>query len=328
MKDINCMGGCSSKLDNNRLTKILKLASTNLIGNEDSSIWNLENGKSLIESLDFFPQISDSLYTYGQITACNSISDIYAMGGKPEFALSILTVTKDMSDEDIALIIKGMKSILDPLKIKILGGHTIITNDLLCGLSVTGFVDNIDLKLNNTPKVGDILVISKPLGFGTIMAAKSIDMVNSNDYEEAIRWMTTPNELASLQSIKYNFNSLTDVTGFGLAGHLLEKLNNKFTASIQFESIPLIKNVLDYLGNYIVNGALANNRRNYSKDIYFDEDTPFAMRQIFFDPQTSGGLLGTLSEKEYLKLIQDPKNVFTKIGVIKEKSNYLIKVEI
>ncbi|QEH61408.1 selenide, water dikinase [Spiroplasma chinense] len=326
MNNINCMGGCSAKLDNKRLQKILKLSNSSLKNNEDCSIYDLGNGTSLVESIDYFPQISDSYYIYGQITACNSISDIYAMGATPKFALSVLTVTNEMSDEEIAEIIKGMISILNPLDIRIEGGHTIITNDLICGLSVTGFVNNKDLKQNNTPNIGDVIVLSKPLGFGTIIAAKTVDMVDTKDYKEALKWMTTPNKEASLIAVKYNFSALTDVTGFGLAGHLLEMMGSSYCAQIAIENLPIVGNALQYLDQYFLNGAIANNRRNYKDEISFSFKPSFGQKEIFFDPQTSGGLLGTVDSETWANMDEESKKCFWQIGVVGNKREKAIEV--
>ncbi|AXK50872.1 selenide, water dikinase SelD [Spiroplasma alleghenense] len=329
-----CLGGCSTKLDSERLVNILKEINKNSksqltgLNNEDCSIYPISESQFLVESMDFFPMISDDLFTFGQITACNSISDIYAMGAKPLYALNILSVTKGMTNEEIVELLKGVKSILDPLNIPIEGGHTIVGEQLLCGLNVAGIVNKEDLKKNNTAKDGDILTITKPLGFGACMTAKSVDDIKPETYKKALKWMTTPNNITSALGVKHQATSSTDITGFGLIGHLKECLTNtQNSAYIDSKKLPIIDDVLYFFDNFYFSGAGASNRRNYEHCVEYLNPIGLSYEEVLFDPQTSGGLICTFTKENWEKMSKEDKGNFFEIGHIKSDKKNKIYIQ-
>ena len=291
--------GCGCKISPKVLETILKsqLATFNdphlIVGNssrDDAAVVDIGNGQGIISTTDFFMPIVDDPHTFGQIAATNAISDIYAMGGKPLTAIAILGWPVDKLSPDIAQqVVDGGRQTCHEAGISLAGGHSIDAPEPIFGLAVTGIIDLAHLKQNNTAQVGDKLFLTKPLGIGILSTAEKKGLLKAEHQHLATEQMCKLNrigfELAQLDGI----HAMTDVTGFGLMGHLLEMCEGaNVTAELNTETIPTLPHVVDYLQQGSVPGGT---HRNF--DAYGHKLPPLTEQQIAIlcDPQTSGGLL-------------------------------------
>lgn len=305
--------GCGCKISPAVLDVILKNNETNgnfpnlLVGNnsrDDAAVFDLGNGKALISTTDFFMPIVDDAFDFGRIASANAISDIYAMGGTPTMAISILGWPIDKILPEVAgEVIRGSRAICAEANIPLAGGHSIDSPEPIFGLAVNGLVDTDKIKKNNTAQEGDLLFLTKPLGIGILTTASKKGFLKESDRELAVKIMTTLNkigaELAKLKTI----NSLTDVTGFGLLGHLTEMAEGSgLTAEINLKDIPFIDGLDFYLENKSVPGGTNRNWKSYGHKISSISERT---RNLLADPQTSGGLLVAVNENavdDYLKI--------------------------
>ena len=335
--------GWACKINPKDLGKILeKLNENNLelpnnvIGYEssdDCSIYPIDNNNLLIQSLDFFTPIVDSPYDFGRIAAANSLSDIYAMGGKPIFALNITCFpTDDLPLEVLHEILRGGSDIAKQAGIPILGGHSIKDKEPKYGLVVSGIVNKKQIIRNNNAKINDNLILTKPIGTGIISTAIKRKIATSNDIKNIVNIMTDLNNKSSNAMNKVKVNACTDITGYGLLGHLKEMCeSSKVQANINFEKIPLIDNTIDFSKNGIIPGGTKRNFEYVNDFISFNKNLPMFKKLIMSDAQTSGGLLISVSEKNTNYLIDELKKqkclTTSVIGNISNKeSDYLINV--
>ncbi len=331
-------GGCSAKLGPRVLSKVLKeLPEFNgenlLVGfesSDDASVYKLTEDIAMIQTLDFFPPMVDDPYIFGQIAATNAVSDIYAMGGTVKTAQNIVCFPEN---EDLNILGKIMAGGADKIKEAggvLSGGHSINDVDIKYGLSVAGIINPQKIYRNNAVCIDDDLILTKPLGVGIIMAARSVGEAGKEAVEKAINSMTTLNKTASEIMRNYNVHACTDVTGFGFICHLLEMLNNSYSAKIDIKKIPVIKEALTYAENFLITGAAQRNR-NFAQDkVKFMPDISFAWQEILFDPQTSGGLLISVSSKDSTALQQQLQKfglAAAIVGKINKKTNYALIVE-
>ncbi len=297
--------GCGCKLSPKMLHEILgnqenRFKDLNLIvgneSNDDAAVYDLGDGRALISTTDFFMPIVDDPFIFGKIAACNAMSDIYAMGGKPLMAIAIFGWPLDrLSTEIGAKVIEGGRAICTEAGISLAGGHSIDSPEPIFGLSVTGIVNVADIKRNTDAEVGDSIYLSKPLGVGILSTAQKMKKVDFDDHQKAINQMCKLNDMGTEVAKISGINAITDVTGFGLAGHLLEIcLGSSVSATIEFEKIPLLPNLHGYLKEGCIPGGTQRNFESYSDKV--DKLSPI-QRSILFDPQTSGGLLITASER-------------------------------
>jgi len=256
--------------------------------------------------------------TFGEITAANALSDIYAMGGKPLYALNLVCFPKNADNRLLSEILAGGAEKCKEAGVVLAGGHSIYSDELKYGLAVTGIVETDRFYRNNTPHVGDTLILTKPLGVGIITAADRDGVASTEDATEAIASMKRLNKYAAEKLLSYDVSACTDVTGFGLIGHLLEMTAGKVSAEIYCDSLPYLTNVKKYIDDdYITGGGIRNrefagNRANVSK-------VPSWIAELMFDPQTSGGLLVAVDSKqadELLKEIQAEEKQAAIIGKI------------
>jgi selenide,water dikinase len=294
-------GGCGCKIAPGVLAEILKKSSgfpvppQLLVGIEtadDAAVYQLNDEQALIATTDFFMPIVDDPYDFGRIAATNAISDVYAMGGTPIMALALVGMPIDkLPLETIGKIIQGGESICAEAGIPIAGGHTIDSVEPIYGLAVIGSVHPDHIKRNGGARSGDALILGKPLGVGVYSAALRKEALSASAYRELIACTTQLNtpgmELGVLDSV----HAMTDVTGFGLLGHLLEMCRASAAgAAIQFERIPLLRDALKLATEGHVTGASSRNFDGYGQDVAFTSNDPI-VRSILTDPQTSGGLL-------------------------------------
>ncbi|MCR5330814.1 MAG: selenide, water dikinase SelD [Lachnospiraceae bacterium] len=309
----NC-AGCGAKLGAGTLARLLTdlptIRDDNLIvgfdTSDDACVYKLDEKTALVQTLDFFPPIVDDPYLFGQIAACNALSDIYAMGGKPRLALNIMTVTKAMDEDAIKNILRGGYDKACEAGAIICGGHTINDESPKYGLSVTGFVELENLKTNSASKEGDVLILTKPLGAGILTTAAKAGMASEADTAEVIRYMTVLNRQSCENMLNYEVHSCTDVTGFGLMGHAFEMAHgSNVTIHIETAGIKYHPAAYEMASMGFIPDGAYKNRDYVGEHFTADETVPRAMLDILFDPQTSGGLLISVAEKDADKLLND-----------------------
>ncbi len=267
---------------------------------DDAAVYHLPDGKILIQSVDFFTPIVDDAYTFGQIAAVNSLSDIYAMGGRPMFALNVAGFPSDELPNDIlADILKGAESVAGQVGIPVLGGHTVKDKEPKFGWVVTGDCPTGKLLRNSTAQPGDVLVLTKPLGIGIITTAIKKDLASDAQVDTAIQVMKTLNRAAAETLLPYDAHACTDITGFGLLGHLLEMCSaSGVTARLNLETVPFISGVLDLVYKNIVPGGTRKNLKFVQPKVGFSDRISAEDRLMLSDAQTSGGLLISLPESD------------------------------
>ena len=289
----------------------------------------LNNDKTLLQTVDFFTPIVDDPYMFGQISAANSLSDIYAMGGKPLFALNIVAFPiQKLSQTILTQIMQGGADKANEAGIPIVGGHSIDDNEPKYGLVVTGEVSNAFIWKNQGAKEGDALVLTKPIGTGIIATAIKKEKAGISIVETAIKSMSMLNKKASEILKKYNPNAVTDVTGFGLIGHLIEMVkNSNVSAHIDFSEIAFLPGTLNLANEGIIPGGSKRNL-DYAKEfVFFNDDLSNTQKLLTCDAQTSGGLLISLPNDKANQFISEYGTNATKIGSIIKKDKFLISVD-
>ena len=282
-----------------------------------------------MQTLDFFPPMVEDPYTFGKIAATNALSDIYAMGGEVKTALNIVCFPEDMDLNILGEIMRGGAEKVIEAGGQLAGGHSIADSDVKYGLSVTGVVHPEKIYQNNTGKVGDKLILTKKLGVGIVCTANRVGEASAEAMEEALTSMTTLNKYAAEILRKYEVHACTDVTGFSFLGHLHEMLDGKLSAKIKQHNVPIIKEALAYADEFLLTAAAQKNRNHFGEYVHFG-NVPFAMEEVFFDPQTSGGLLVAVAQEDALDLekeLQDAGLPAKIVGELIEKDTCEIYVE-
>ena len=298
-------GGCAAKLGPGVLSRVLdrlpRPTDPNLLvgfeGSDDAAVYRLTDDLALVSTLDFFPPMVDDPYTFGQIAATNALSDVYAMGGDVLTALNIVAFPDQWDLNILGEILRGGSDKVREAGASLAGGHSITDDVVKYGLSVTGRVDPRKIWRNTGCQPGDCLILTKALGVGIVLTAQRHKAASEATFAQAIQSMTTLNRQAAQLLHQYTVHSCTDVTGFGLLGHLLETLGATSSAILDFNNIPIIQDALIYAEQGLVTGASARNRQHVGDRVVFDQVSP-AGQEILFDPQTSGGLLVSVPEAE------------------------------
>ncbi|MSQ78546.1 MAG: selenide, water dikinase SelD [Flavobacteriaceae bacterium] len=282
-----------------------------LVGNgqkDDAAVYDLGNGKSLISTVDFFTPVVDDPFVYGQIAAANSLSDVYAMGGKPLLALAVMGFpTEVMNAKTARAIMDGGISKCKEAGIPLAGGHTIESPEPFFGLCVNGLLENVNLKKNGGAKEGDLIFLTKPIGSGILNTAIKRNLIEDSDYsfhiENMLRLNSLGAELAQLPCV----NAMTDVTGFALLGHLCEMAEaSGLSAELDFAAVPFYPNLEKYLAANCIPDNCYRNWNGYEKKV--DGLTNMKAFQLLNDPQTNGGLMvavGAESLDSFSALIRD-----------------------
>ncbi|MYM68067.1 selenide, water dikinase SelD [Pseudoduganella sp. FT55W] len=295
-------GGCGCKIAPGVLSEILKNSSgfpvpkELLVGietSDDAAVYKLNDEQALIATTDFFMPIVDDPFDFGRIAATNAISDVYAMGGTPIMALALVGMPiNKLPIETIGQIIKGGESICAEAGIPIAGGHTIDSVEPIYGLVVMGLIHPSKVKRNADAKAGDVLVLGKPLGVGVLSAALKKGALDDDGYKAMIANTTKLNKPGKALSELPGVHALTDVTGFGLLGHLLELARGaKLSAHLEMRKIPLLPGVEQLAHDGYFTGASGRNWEAYGKDVQLAASVTPAQHSLLTDPQTSGGLL-------------------------------------
>lgn len=334
-------GGCGCKIAPSVLQEILSTKdksefSNLLVGNEssdDAAVYQLDEVRAMISTTDFFLPIVDDPFDFGRIAAANAISDVYAMGGTPLMAIAILGWPVDSLPASIAQrVLEGGRSICKEAGIPLAGGHTIDSSDPIFGLSVSGTVDIKHLKKNNGARAGDHLFLTKPLGVGILATAIKRELLSDVHYPTFIKQLTQLNNIGeALGKIKH-VNAMTDVTGFGLLGHLNEMMEGSRTsAEINYGSVAKIEGLQEYLLKKTIPDATSRNWNSYSKNVQFEKGVNVMEAfNVLPDPQTNGGLLISVGEEglpevdEVFKKFGLPLHAIGKVLAQKEKFIYVL----
>ncbi len=314
--------------DNNRL----------LVGNhskDDAAVYDLLNGTALISTTDFFMPIVDDPYNFGRIASANAISDVYAMGGNPVLAIAILGWPINILPPLVARrVIEGSKSICLEAGIPLAGGHSIDSPEPIFGLAVNGLVDIKNLKQNNTAKKGDVLLLTKKIGVGILTTAEKKNQLTESDKLLAAEQMMELNKVGSRLGGVAGVHAMTDVTGFGLLGHLIEMAEGSgLSATIEFNRVPLIsKRLIEYVEMGAVPGGTNRNWDSYGHKVQLENTGAESLyKTILADPQTSGGLLISVG-RDSLEEVISVLNEFglsertTPIGEMHESGSFAVRV--
>ena len=259
---------------------------------DDAAVWRLDEDRALVVTTDFFTPVVDDAYDYGAIAAANSMSDVYAMGGKPFLALNVAALPDNLPNEISSEIMRGGAEKAREAGVVIAGGHTVKDKEPKFGLVVIGFVDPRKMLSKGGLKVGDALVLTKPLGFGVTTTALKRGQVDANDLLEAVNWMKRLNKEASQLAVEFGLRGGTDITGYSLLGHGLEMANASGVAlKMEFAKIPLISCARKYAENGCFAGGAFDNKSHFESQVKFAESIDEENQMLLFDPQTSGGLL-------------------------------------
>lgn len=293
-------GGCGCKIAPAVLSEILATAPIRgfpaelLVGTEtadDAAVYRLNDTQALVATTDFFSPVVDDPYDFGRIAATNAISDVYAMGARPIMALALVGMPLDkLPVSVIRKVLEGGEAVCAAAGIPVAGGHSIDTLEPIYGLVALGLVHPDKVKRNSSAKAGDILILGKPLGIGILSAALKKGKLSESGYRQMVDWTTKLNTPGEALGAMPQVHALTDVTGFGLAGHLLEICRgSRLAAEIDFASLPVIAEALDGVKQGVATGASTRNWASYGPAVEFSGEE--WQRKLLTDPQTSGGLL-------------------------------------
>ncbi len=330
-------GGCTAKLGAGILSHVLEWLPKGpqdpnlLIGydsKDDAAVYKVSDDIAIVQTLDFFPPMVEDPYTFGKIAATNALSDVYAMGGEVKTALNIVCFPETMDLNILGEIMRGGSEKVIEAGGTLAGGHSINDSDVKYGLSVTGVVHPDRIYPNNGGKPGDKLILTKKLGVGIICTANRVQEASEEAMEAAIASMTTLNKYAAMICRNYDIHACTDVTGFSFLGHLHEMMDGALSCHINGNQVPVFSEALDYADEFLLTAAGQRNR-NHVQDYVKFENVPFAMEEVLYDPQTSGGLLVAVDAAQADALeqeLQDAGLPAAIVGEITEKSDVEITV--
>lgn len=319
--------GCGAKVGAGVLAKLLEGISVHedpnlLVGfdkSDDASVYKITDDLAIVQTLDFFPPIADDPYLFGQIAATNALSDVYAMGGEPKLALNIMCIPKDMPRDAVHALLRGGYEKVFEAGALITGGHSIFDDEPKYGLSVTGFVHPDRILTNSGAKEGDVLLLTKPLGIGVLTTAQRAELLSDEGKALAYRLMTTLNKSARDCMVKYRVHACTDVTGFGLLGHLYEiTQGSDLTAVLDTSAIHIIQEALPFAEMGILPEGMYRNR-SFAEQAVDAGDTPLAVQDVLYDPQTAGGLMISVHPEDADALYEELKTAVPcaqRIGVM------------
>lgn len=329
-------GGCSSKLPASELEKVLKhfpkITDPNLLVDidtqDDAAVYKISENQALIFTTDFFPPICSDPFEFGQIAAANSLSDVYAMGGRPLLALNIAMFPATMPLEAYARILEGGLSKVTESGALLVGGHTIDDTPPKYGLAVIGMVDPAKIVTNAGLSPGEILILTKPIGSGILVSGKKVGLAKEEAYRQALENMKILNSNVLDTFHDASVRGGTDVTGFGLIGHALKMARaSKVSIHIKASSVPYLSQAYSLADDGCIPGATFRNLKYAESETYFTPSVPFAYRALLADAQTSGGIVfgidASLAQNAILKLRQSGAVQASIIGTVKEKvDNY------
>ncbi|MDO4647919.1 MAG: selenide, water dikinase SelD [Eubacteriales bacterium] len=336
----NC-AGCGAKVGAGTLSKLLQGFETHkdpnlIVGydkSDDASVYVINDETAIVQTTDFFPPIVDDPFLYGQIAAANALSDVYAMGGEPRLALNIMCLSEYMDDQTVQEILRGGYSKAYEAGTIISGGHTIRGAEPIYGLAVTGFVHPRKVLTNSGAKPGDALVLTKPLGIGVLTTAARAEMGLVSDalMGKVYQQMAALNKKARDIMVKYSVHSCTDVTGFALMGHTCEMaVGSDSSIHLMTDRIPYHPEAYDLASMGFLPAGAYRNRTFAEKRVKAATHVTRTMQDLLYDPQTSGGLLIALPEKEAEELCRELQSVIpcaALIGYVTEQQEWGIYLE-
>ena len=321
--------GCGAKVGAGVLSQLLEGIKVHndpnlLVGfdkSDDASVYKVSDDLALVQTVDFFPPIADDPYLFGQIAATNALSDVYAMGGEPKLCLNIMAIPANMPQSAVHDLLRGGYDKVYEAGALITGGHSILDDEPKYGLAVTGFVHPDKVLTNSGAKVGDVLLFTKPLGIGVLTTAAKAEMASAEGMELALRMMTTLNKSARDAMVKYRVHACTDVTGFGMLGHLYEMAQGSDVEVELFtDEVDFIPEALELARMGILPEGMYRNRTFAEAGV--DEGTVELCKQdLLYDPQTAGGLLMAVDPDDADALFAELNGCVPsaqRIGVIRE----------
>lgn len=332
-------GGCTAKLGPGILSRVLERLPRGehdpdlLVGldsKDDAAVYRLTDDIALVQTLDFFPPMVEDPYTFGRIAAANALSDIYAMGGTVKTALNIVCFPQDGDLNVLGEILRGGAEQVTAAGGSLAGGHSIHDPEVKYGLSVTGVVRPDRLYPNNGGQPGDHLVLSKALGTGLICSAARVGETSEEALSAAVNSMTTLNKGAAEVLSRHTVHACTDVTGFGLLGHLHEMMDGTLSCVLRAESIPALPDALRCAEEFLLTAAAQRNRNHVAPFVRFGPGVTFALEELLFDPQTSGGLLAAVPAGEAAALVSELRELglpAAEIGAVTARGAVEITVE-
>lgn len=330
-------GGCTAKLGAGALEKVLsklpKNKDDNLIvgfdSHDDGAVYKINDHQAIVSTLDFFPPMIEDPYLFGQIAATNALSDIYAMGADVLTALNIVCFPEKLDMNILGKILQGGNDKVNEAGGILAGGHSIIDEDIKYGLSVTGIVDPNKIYHNNGVLCDDAIILTKKLGVGIICTANRVKEASNSAMDQAIASMTQLNKYAVDILKEYDVHACSDVTGFGFLVHLSEMLDNQYTCIVDSQNILYFDECKEYINEFYLTAAAQKNRNFIQEKVRFDIDD-FVLEEIMYDPQTSGGLLISVSQKDANEIVKrmNENNIFASIVgkiVKKQEKDIIIK---
>ena len=330
-------GGCTAKLGAGVLSHILEklprgVQDPNLLvgydSKDDAAVYKITDDVALVQTVDFFPPMVDDPYTFGKIAAANALSDVYAMGGEVKTALNLVCFPESMDLNILGAILQGGAEKVTEAGGILAGGHSIADTGVKYGLSVTGLVDPHHLYANDAGQPGDKLILTKALGVGLICTANRVGEAAPGAMDAAVASMTTLNKSAAEISRSYDVHAATDVTGFSFLGHLHEMMGGRLSCRIDGSAVPALPGAWQAADDCLYTAAGQRNRNHTGPFVRF-EHVPFALQEILFDPQTSGGLLLAVAPEEAENLrdeLQKARLPAQIVGEITEKQDAEIVV--
>ncbi len=334
----NC-AGCGAKVGAGVLAQLLEGLPVRrderlLVGydrSDDASVYVIDENTALVQTVDFFPPIADDPFTFGQIAACNALSDVYAMGGEPKLALNVMTVSPEMDRESIHAVLRGGYEKAYEAGVIITGGHTIQDSEPKYGLAVTGFVHPQRVLKNCTARPGDVLLLTKPLGVGILTTAAKGEMISGELLKRLHVQMATLNRAARDCMLRYEVHSCTDVTGFSLLGHAYEMSSGSgCSIHICADSVPFHPEAREMAAMGFVPAGAYRNREYVEPNLRWAREIPLPLQDILFDPQTSGGLLIAAAEKDaeaLLRALREEAGFGAQVGYVTESGPAPLIVE-
>ena len=296
---------------------------------DDAAVWRIDETRSIVVTTDFFTPVVDEPYDYGAIAATNSLSDVYAMGAEPLFALNIAAVPPQLPADFLGLIIQGAADKTKEAGAVVVGGHTIQDKEPKFGLVVVGMVDSNKILTKSGVQPEDILILTKPLGIGVTTTALKGEKASQKDIDEAKFWMKKLNNLSSKIATEMNLKAATDITGFSLLGHAFEMSKaSRVKLTINSKELPFIEGARFYGEKWYFAGGAADNRLFYEQFINFSPDIDEVTQMLMFDPQTSGGLLIACPPEKFSEFEEKANKLnmpFWKIGKASEGEGIFVE---
>jgi selenide,water dikinase len=332
LTELASCAGCAAKLGADMLAQVLQPLRQRqappalLVGLEaidDAAVYQINEKQAVITTADFFPPVVDDPYTYGAIAAANALSDVYAMGGQVLLAINLVAWPDTLDTAVLSEVLRGGMDIVEQAGSVIAGGHSIADSEPKYGLAVTGLVDPRHILTKGGAKVGDLLILSKPLGTGLLTTAQKRGLVRPEDMQAAVQSMTRLNRRASELLVQAGsaVHAVTDITGFSLAGHAWEMaLQSQAVMHFDYQAFPFLPNVREYAAAGCIPGGTERNARHLLTHVRFGSQLGAIEQTLLFDPQTSGGLFAAIDPALWPELAAQDDVSFWRVGEVTKRA--------